>query len=526
MMEKWAKSTWLGAAVSGVLSFIAICHFNFILSWVCYVPLFIAVSATTTQGVVKKGLVFALVFSLLAFSWMISGAERFTGNSIFYGLGIFLIATVLYSLFCALLFFTISMLVKKGVGITAVCINSILVASVFCLAEALWRMVSTGFPFFDFHSGNGLASNIFTIQPASVFGVHILTFIVVMVNYLIAMFTINRLWAKWYIPVTVIAVYFLAGFFLLTEFNNRPNASKTISVAILAENILPDIKWDDQNGNRLVQQILDLNHSAVKEKPQIALWSESAIPWTYDKEDDLLKEVLKITDPAGITHVLGINTAYEENEVFNSAYCISPGGAVAGRYDKQYLLALIEQPLNGWLIPFLSSSGYVVKEDTLHSKPLSTVYGRAGILICNEAAIPGAAARQVKQGAQFLMNLSNDGWFNDTYIVKSHFMYARLRAVESRKDLAINSNNGYSGLVKASGKIEAQQKSDMPFVKMVTIQPNNILTIASSSPDLFVYCCVAWIAMMTGIGLLNKRKIKSGGFAFQGGFPLNREKNE
>src|SRR6185503_411244 len=297
------------------------------------------------------------------------------------------------------------------------------------------------------------------------FGIHIMSFIVVTVNYQLAMITIKKLWRRLFIPIIVIAVYLFAGFILLQKFDSSLHANKSFNVAILAENTPPDITWDDNTGNFLVQKLLYLNRLAVTMKPDVALWSESAIPWTYTKDDDLVKEVFKITDPVRITHILGINTAYKENEVFNSAYCILPGGNVTGHYDKQYLLSFIEKPFNGWLMPFFSSKGFSALNDTAYNKPLSTPFGRAGFLICNEAAVPAAAANQVRQGAQFLFNMSNDGWFNDTYIVNLHFYYARLRAVESRKDIAINSNNGLSGLIKASGDIEEQEKGTEPFVK-------------------------------------------------------------
>src|SRR5258708_23171783 len=135
-------------------------------------------------------------------------------------------------------------------------------------------------------------------------------------------------------------------------------------------------------------------------------------------------------------------------------------------------------------MPFFSSKGFSALIDTAKNKPLSTPFGKAGFLICNEAAIPAAAANQVKQGAQFLFNMSNDGWFNDTYIVNLHFYYARLRAVESRKDVAINCNNGFSGLIKASGDIDEKEKDEEPFVKKVTVQPNNYLTTASLFPGI------------------------------------------
>ncbi|MEP6926412.1 MAG: nitrilase-related carbon-nitrogen hydrolase [Ginsengibacter sp.] len=170
--------------------------------------------------------------------------------------------------------------------------------------------------------------------------------------------------------------------------------------------------------------------------------------------------------------------------------------------------SFIKRQFNGWLIPFFSSKGYSALNDSARSKPLITPYGKAGFLICNQAAIPEAAAKQVKKGAEFLMNMSNDVWFNDTYIVQTHYYYARLRAVESRKDIAINCNNGFSGLINASGEIVEKEKSTEPFVRMVAIQPNKYVTIASLYPGLFIYGCAIYIALIM-IAAFTKRQAKN-----------------
>jgi len=384
-------------------------------------------------------------------------------------------------------------------------INSFLAASAYCAAEALLMNLSAGFPWFDVHSGNGLAENKYAIQPAAFFGVHIMTFFVILVNYLIAACIAKKLWRKLYIPVAVVTAYLVTGFLIFKNFETRAPQGKAFNVAILSENFLPDNEWDDANGNLRVHKLLDLNREIVSEKPDATLWSESAIPWTYRKDDDLIKAIFKITDPARITHIIGINTAYKENQVFNSAYCMLPGAIVTGRYDKQHLLSFIEKPLNGWLLPFFSSKGYSALTDRTYSSPLETPWGKAGFLICNEAALPVAAASQVKQGAEFLLNMSNDGWFNDTYIVRLHYYYARLRAVESRKDIVINCNNGFSGLIKASGAIEVKQESTEPFVKIVTLQPNKVITIASAHAGLVVYCCVIYIALICLVTLVKNQ---------------------
>ena len=479
-----------------MLAYVAICHISFIASWICYVPLFISIYDKPVKQVFKTACIYGFAFSCLAFFWMIPGAERFTGYSVLYGLGVFLISAIFYTLFSGGLLYCFALIKKKDYSLSSIILNSTIAASLFCIAEALLTLVSTGLPWFDIHSGNGLSENLYALQPASFFGIHIMTFVAVAINYLIAILAIKKIWMKLYIPAAILILYLFAGFLLLQSFNNNMPGNKSFKVAILAENIPPDIVWDNTTGNILVQKLLDLNHLAATLKPDIALWSESAIPWTYKKDDDLVKEVFKITDPARITHIMGINTAHTEHEVFNSAYCILPGGEVAGRYDKQYLLSFIEKPLNGWLMPFFSSNGYAALNDAENSHPVVTPYGKAGFLICNEAAVPAAAANQVKQGAEFLVNMSNDGWFNDTYIVNLHYYYARLRAVESRKDIAINCNNGFSGLIRASGDIEMKEKSTEPFVKVVTVTPNKYTTLASSYPGIFMYGCTLFIAII------------------------------
>lgn len=408
-------------------------------------------------------------------------------------------------MFFAFLFFVFSFL-RISRSSQRETLNGFLIAAIFCAAEFLLTFISTGFPWFDFHAGNAIAGNLYAIQPAAFFGVYALTFVAVFVNYFVAVFVAEKQWKKLLIPVGIVGVYILIGYFIFQSFDSTIHSNKEIKVAILAENIPPDIKWDDNNGNMLVARLLDLNRNAAQLKPDIALWSESAIPWTYRADDDLVNEVLKISAPAHVTHVMGINTEYKGNIVNNSAYCILPDKSVAGRYDKQFLLSLIEKPLNGVLFPFFSSKGFSVKNDEMHNAPLSTPYGKAGVMICNESSVQASARNMAKRGAEFLFNMSNDGWFSDTYIPGLHFYNARLRAVETRKDVVINCNNGISGLIKASGEITTEERSTDPFVKVVEVNPNNYQSTVSLYPSLFIYFCVAYIICIAGIKFFQNKK--------------------
>ena len=135
-MQKIINRPWALAIISGILTYTAICHINFILSWICYVPLFVAIYNKTRKQAFKTALIFGFTFSCLAFFWMIPGAERFTGYSMLYGLGVFLVSAVFYSLFCGTLLWCFAALKKPDNNLVSVIINSILAGSLFCIAEA------------------------------------------------------------------------------------------------------------------------------------------------------------------------------------------------------------------------------------------------------------------------------------------------------------------------------------------------------------------------------------------------------
>lgn len=416
-------------------------------------------------------------FSACAFAWMVPGLPAFTGLPAGYGVALFFVCVVLFSLGCALVLW-LAFLIP----------HPIFIAAVWTLAETGLQWAGGGLPWFLFHTGNALSANLYAIQPASVTGVTGCSFVVVVVNGLIAKAIAYRSYRKLLLPCGLFAGYMCWGWWLLVLFR-APDTTKqqpSFKLAILEQHIPPEIQWDQANGNTLVQRLLQQERACIAQKPNMILWSESAIPWTYSPTDDLVRELLHNSDAANISHILGMNTAVAEDVVGNSAYCLLPGGKPAGRYDKVTPLLFIEQPWHGLALPFFSANGYAVLPGNSH-QPLPTPYGKAGILICNESVLPQAAASTVQQGAQFLLNLSNDGWFRNTYLVNSHFYNARLRAVETRKDLAINSNNGRCALIHASGRIDDAD--------VVTVQPNSIQTIAVRFPAL--PACICFILLFS-----------------------------
>ena len=81
--------------------------------------------------------------------------------------------------------------------------------------------------------------------------------------------------------------------------------------------------------------------------------------------------------------------------------------------------------------------------------------GTFGAFICYEAIFPNEVRRFTAGGAELLINISNDGWFGRSSAPAQHLMMARVRAVENRRWLLRDTNNGFTVSVDPYGRIVA-----------------------------------------------------------------------
>lgn len=466
--------------LSGALAIGSIIFSSPVLSLVCLVPMLLVLFRTGKISF-SQGALFAFTNAVFLFSWMIGGAERFTGSSNLYGIGAFLVAALFFSAYwggAVWLWGRYYQKVRQHAILAA-----LFLSAGWALAEELFFMLIPGLPWFSFRIGHGLSNNIFAIQYASVGGAGLISFLAVFSNVLLAQVLAQKAYRQLWKPTAALAAIALGGWLILFTFQNNSTPEGSFKAVIATQNIAPEERWNEANGNALATQLIGLGKTAASHQPQLIVWSESLLPWTYQPHDDLTGELLKAAP--GSAQLIGMNTEAGTESVYNSAYYFEPGGKVAAVYHKQQPLAFIEKPMLGVLFPFLSSGGFAVKEG---AKPsiIRTAVGKAGILICNESIIPSLGRRAVLDSARFLVNSSNDGWISDSYLAEAHWLQARLRAVETRKDVVVNSNRGYSGIIYASGKTGNAMKGDAPTAIPVQVTLNSNSTIWVQLPFLFL----------------------------------------
>ena len=176
-------------------------------------------------------------------------------------------------------------------------------------------------------------------------------------------------------------------------------------------------------------------------------------------------------------------------DVYNTALVMDKD-QVYGSYVKSKLVPGVEiipyENVFKFLGPLVakfggSSSSYGTQEE-MDAIPCSD--GRKlGAMICYESVYGDWSRVATKKGASFLAVMTNDGWWGDTPGYRQHFNYARLRAIENRRDVVQAANTGTSGLINQRGDVLAKTGWWVETTLKGTINGNDRLTAFARSGD-------------------------------------------
>jgi apolipoprotein N-acyltransferase len=165
-------------------------------------------------------------------------------------------------------------------------------------------------------------------------------------------------------------------------------------------------------------------------------------------------------------------------------------------------------PLPQWL-PGASLITGLVGEFTPGSNYTLMPFGdrKAGVFICIESAYPWIARRMTFDGANVLINISNDGYLGPTAVMRQHLANAIFRAVENGRPVLRVTNSGVSARIDEEGRIEDQTVAFQEDVRHWSIYRVPIeSTFYSQHGDLFVQICAALTVIILITALLKGRR--------------------
>ncbi len=473
---------------------------QFWIIWVALVPLIIAVKkAENLKDVLLLTTLTGVVSGVMQHWWIISAVQRYTGvesASGYLGLLLFTLFSCFW-LFVAFGSFHLAVKKRFSAANSSVLLSVLLFALIYFLTDFLRIHLFPGLVWDKLTLVSYPAMSIYAMQAAPVIGSLGVGIIIAGVNYLVAEAFASRNVKFALIAGAVFLVNLGYGWAVIEIGGGHRTSGSGPKVAIITGNVAAETKWEEQ-GNEIITRMLGLVEDANREQPDLMIWPETALPWTYLEDDEILLEISRLTDRYPTQHIIGYLTeSSSENQVYNSAYLIDSDAATLGRYDKIRLLDFAEKTssLGGFLQRGESGASYPFLPGK-QIQTLRTTSGNARVMICNESLLPWYF-HAPDTDAEFLVNMSNNAWFDqDRLRLDFHVQLAAYRALEYRKDMIVSSNRGVSGFINRYGITVSTSQSESPELLTSHINPNPKKTPFARFPLLMPILAVLAIAVL------------------------------
>jgi len=306
------------------------------------------------------------------------------------------------------------------------------------------------------------------IQIASLTGIYGLSFLVVWFS--LCLFSATRMifskpnsryaWqTEIFLPLFVIAGIFMFG---LAKLREPVLPGSILRVTLIQPSVPQNMIWDENANASRFQQLLQLSESALTNQTDLLVWPESALPEFNDASYLAISQLVRAHDIWMIFNADDVlpktnPTPGDQYDYFNSAFLFNPRGEFVKVYHKRDLVIFGEYiPLVRWL-PFVKwftpiTGGYAAGNAPVQFE-MANLKINAAPLICFEDMFPRTARASVKSDTDFLINLTNDGWFGKGAEQWQQAAAAIFRAVENGVPLVRCCNNGVTCWIDANGRV-------------------------------------------------------------------------
>lgn len=279
---------------------------------------------------------------------------------------------------------------------------------------------------------------------------------------------------------------------------------EAVAVTMIQGNIRQDVKWTQEHQRATLEKYIRLSMEAVREQlgahdarqeaapllpreeaalgamglplgsrpdsslspvlPDMILWPETAMPFAYpgSRHSEVLRAFARELGIPLMFGVPGVEFGIQgERRLFNRAVMTGRTGDL-GSYDKEHLVPFGEYlpPVLDWKLfePLLQGLGGFTAgggEQLFLLEPAGRSSVPMGMLICYEAVFPELARQRVADGAQILLNISNDAWYDFTSAPMQHLHLSLMRAVEQGRWVARSTNSGITAFLDPLGGVHA-----------------------------------------------------------------------
>jgi apolipoprotein N-acyltransferase len=400
--------------------------------------------------------------------------------------------------------------------------SSLLGAAAWVALEMIRARFLSGFPWDTIGSSQWQLKPL--IQIASVTGVYGVSFLVVWVSLsllsavraMIRNPTNRYVWmSDMILPVLLVIGLFVNG---MSRIRQTTDATDSIRVTFIQPAVPQTMIWDSSANKNRFNQLLALTGSALTNKTDLLLWPEAALP---ELTDESFTAITNLVQRHGVWMMFNTDDVVEKAnptrdsryDIFNAAFLFNPAGQFAASYHKRQLVIFGEYvplvdalPFIKWFTPITGSYTSGKRNNQFQIGKVKTAP-----LICFEDTFPHHVRDHVDDETDFMVNLTNDGWFGEKASQWQHLASAAFRAVENGVPLLRCCNTGITCWVDECGRLRGilrDGKGNEYTAGVVTWEipvlnhGSRARTFYNQHGDWFGWVCVA----MSSIPLLKRFK--------------------
>jgi apolipoprotein N-acyltransferase len=250
---------------------------------------------------------------------------------------------------------------------------------------------------------------------------------------------------------------------------------------------------------------------SVPTPADLIVWPESPAP--FQDLDPQFRNAMSALARETQTPIIVGNTGFEPNPnvkfgytPYNRASFIAPDGNFAGHYDKMHLVPF------GEYVPykefFFFAKSLLNEVGLFEPGKQRTVFKTGGhtygVFICYESIFGDEIRHLTQQGADVLINISNDGWYGDTSAAWQHLNMVRMRAIENHRWILRATNTGVTAAVNPYGRVTAAAPRHQRTSIRVHFAYEHDLTFYAAHGDLFAYLCALITTLALALSLIRR----------------------
>ena len=504
MRQVFSRAEWGAAGATALLLILSFPNFEFYpLAWIGLIPLLVVIAKhPSPRRAILLGWIVGSVFFYATCYWLTYSMIHYGGLPTVLAYVLLIGPALVIGIFPGLFAFLLALTVKKW-GEWA-----LLLAPVFWTAFEWARLGVTGQLWNAL--GYSQAYHSFLIQPARWGGVYLVSFLIVGINSVVALLVLRR--TRWTI-VAALAMILAVVFVILASrgpmIHRFVSSQPVMQIVAVQPNVPMNAVKSVEETNQLFERHLSLSTRALESLgntpgPRLVIWPESPMNFSYSTDRTLQERLANFTRQNHTSLLFNSLEPAPKDGAYNSALLINEEGRLISQYDKIRLMPFGEYvPLPQWLPGASLITGIVGEFTPGDSYTLMPVGDRrAGVFICIEAAYPWIARRFSSDGANFLINISNDGYLGPNAVMRQHLANAILRAAENGRPVLRVTNTGLTALINDRGEVLDLTGGFQPDVR-VWHEPlrSGSYPFYTRHGDIFVQLCTA-ITVLLFIAIL------------------------